>query len=53
MSFETWMSAVDTRLWFLFDEPSCELPEFDWWGTYDRGISPKEAVAEFIRENNL
>jgi hypothetical protein len=50
ISFERWMATFDDALYREFGADSSRFPDWDYWGYWNRGISVKEALADWIED---
>lgn len=48
-TFEDWQKELDKALSFQFGGfDSQDLPDWDWWDLWDSGLTPSEAVDDYM-----
>lgn len=53
MTFENWKRIVDRRLEKVIGLSSDFLTDWHWRDAYDEGMTPNEAVAQFIVDEEI
>lgn len=53
MKFEQWIEQVDEIMIELVEIDSGSTPDWDWWDTWNEGVSPMKAVRQYLRTQGV